>query len=202
MFKKLIGTFLIALFCATASGQQWQEGVHYKVLQQKANRNAGVVEIFSYWCPACFAFESMVKPIKEGLPEGIKFSKAHLDTMGFASQEVQEAATKMMLAAKALKQEEAFNEALFNTIHVKRDRPSSVDDLKEIASTAGLPLDRLDKMMNSFGLRSGFKQNKQRIQGFSSVPTIIVNDKYQVTFTRDITPDQIVELIIWLSAQA
>lgn len=201
MFKKWLVSLALVLFSAMAGAQQWQEDVHYKVVKPKANAQAGVVEIFSYWCPACYNFEGLVATIKEKLPADVKFSKAHLDTTRFNTPEIQEAATRAMLVARAKRKEEAFNKLLFEEIHVNNNRIASADEMATLIEKAGVSKADYNKMYKSFGLNSGFKRNKKQIAGFSRVPTLLVNDKYQVIFTRDMTPDNIVELVVWLSEQ-
>lgn len=201
MLKKwLIGVALV-LLSAITSAQQWQEDVHFKVIKPKAKPQEGVVEIFSYWCPACYNFEGLVATIKGKLPADVKFSKAHLDTTRFNTPEIQEAATRAMLIARAKGLEEAFNKLLFEEIHVNKNRIASAEEIVTLAQSAGINKADFDKMGKSFGLRSGFNRNKKQIAGFSRVPTLLVNDKFQVIFTRDMTPDNIVELVVWLSSR-
>ena len=60
-------------------------------------------------------------------------------------------------------------------------------------------------MVSSFGVNSRLKMNNKFVQKYrrhvKSVPTFIVNGKYQATFTRDMGRDDIVDLIVWLSEQ-
>ncbi|MFT7418005.1 MAG: thiol:disulfide interchange protein DsbA, partial [Glaciecola sp.] len=39
-------------------------------------------------------------------------------------------------------------------------------------------------------------------ENLTGVPNFIVNGKYQATFSRDMTPDDIVNLIVWLTKQS
>jgi thiol:disulfide interchange protein DsbA len=58
-------------------------------------------------------------------------------------------------------------------------------------------------MISSFGVDSMLKMNNKSIQQYrkhvSSVPNFIVNGKYQATFTRDMQPDDMTDLIVFLS---
>ena len=65
----------------------------------------------------------------------------------------------------------------------------------------GADITKLENMMTSFGIRSQIAMNDKMARSVRSVPTIIVNGKYQATFTRDMTPAQSVELISWLVKQ-
>ncbi|MGY0564530.1 MAG: thiol:disulfide interchange protein DsbA/DsbL, partial [Paraglaciecola chathamensis] len=62
-----------------------------------------------------------------------------------------------------------------------------------------------DKLVSSFGVNSMLKKNNKLVQEYRNhlrgVPNFIVNGKYQAKFTRDMTNDDIVNLIVWLSKQ-
>ncbi|MFQ3192609.1 MAG: thiol:disulfide interchange protein DsbA [Paraglaciecola sp.] len=192
-------TFFISL---TASAQsKWQEGTHYKVISEQASVRPKVQEIFSFWCPACNAFETIVPQIKRALPADIPFQKVHVNFNGSTSKDTQNDATAVMLAAKALRTDALFNKALFNAIHQKRTRISSKADILDVYATTGADMAQLEKMMSSFGIRSQVAKNDKIAKGVRSVPTIIINEKYQAIFTRDMTPAQSVELIGWLVKQ-
>jgi thiol:disulfide interchange protein DsbA len=192
-------TFFISL---TASAQsKWQEGTHYKVISEQASVRPKVQEIFSFWCPACNAFETIVPQIKRALPADIPFQKVHVNFNGSTSKDTQNDATAVMLAAKALKTDALFNKAFFNAIHQKRTRITSKADILDVYATTGADIAQLEKMMSSFGIRSQVAKNDKIARGVRSVPTIIINEKYQAIFTRDMTPDQSVELISWLVKQ-
>ncbi len=44
-------------------------------MNEKAPSKPALKEFFSFWCPACYSFEPLVKKIKEGLGEDVKFTK-------------------------------------------------------------------------------------------------------------------------------
>ncbi|MFT5841140.1 MAG: thiol:disulfide interchange protein DsbA, partial [Flavobacteriales bacterium] len=94
-----------------------------------------------------------------------------------------------------------FNKALFNTIHQKRTRVASKADILAVYAGTGADAAKLEKMMTSFGIRSQVAKNDKIARTVRSVPTIIINEKYQAIFTRDMTPEQSVELISWLIKQ-
>ncbi|MFT6992956.1 MAG: thiol:disulfide interchange protein DsbA [Paraglaciecola sp.] len=180
---------------------KWQENTHYKVIAEKASAKPKVQEIFSYWCPACNAFETIVPQIKNALPAGIPFEKIHVNFNGSTTKQTQNDATTVMLAAKALKKDVQFNKALFNAIHQQRTPITSKSDILAVYARTGADVAKLEKMMTSFGIRSQVAKNDRIARTVRSVPTIIINEKYQATFTRDMTPAQSVELISWLVKQ-
>ena len=180
---------------------KWQEDTHYKVIAEQASSSPQVREVFSYWCPACNAFETLVPQIKQGLPANVPFRKVHVNFNGSTNKATQDAATAAMLAAKALKVSENFNKTLFTAIHQQRKKLSSKADILAIYAEAGGDTAKLEKMMNSFGIRSQIAQNDKLTTGVRSVPTVIVNDKFQPIFTRIMKPEEYIELINWLLKQ-
>jgi thiol:disulfide interchange protein DsbA len=142
-----------------------------------------------------------VPQIKRALPADIPFQKVHVNFNGSTSKDTQNDATALMLAAKALKTDVLFNKALFNAIHQKRTKITNKADILAVYESTGADKEPLEKMMTSFGIRSQVAKNDKIAKGVRSVPTIIINEKYQAIFTRDMTPEQSVELISWLVKQ-
>jgi thiol:disulfide interchange protein DsbA len=201
MRKSFLMVFLFLTSYHSLAQVKWQENTHYKVIAETASARPKVQEVFSYWCPACNAFESIVPQIKKALPAEVPFEKIHVNFNGSTTKQTQNDATAVMLAAKALKTDVQFNKALFNTIHQQRKPITSKSDILAVYATTGGDVAQLEKMLTSFGIRSQVAKNDKIARGVRSVPTIIINEKYQAIFTRDMTPDQSVELISWLVKQ-
>lgn len=192
---------LLVLPFLTQAQTTWEEGVHYEVFSQKVSTTKNVREVFSFWCPHCFTFEPIAAQLKQKLPENVKFTKAHVNFLGGASTDTQNAATSAMLSAKAMGKSELFNQALFTAIHTNGKNISSMEDILGVFSAAGGDAAKLEKLTKSFGIRSKIKRNNALIRGIPSVPAFIVNDKYKAIFTRDMTPDNFVALVNWLTTQ-
>ncbi|WP_218311670.1 thiol:disulfide interchange protein DsbA/DsbL [Alteromonas antoniana] len=208
--KKFALFILMALMlplqaCAQEQGARWKEGTHYIVLDEPATAKPEIKEFFSYWCPHCYRFEPLVKQMKEKAGDDVKLTKVHANFMRFASTEVQDEATRAMMIARAIKQEDAMNAAIFNYIHEQRASVTGLKDLRNIFIVNGVDAAEFDKLANSFGVNSMLQKNNKQIEQYreylSGVPSFIVNGKYQPTFTSDMTMDDIVDLIVWLSAK-
>ena len=198
----LVSVFLMLPIQACAQ-ERWQEGTHFTVIAEKATDKKEVLEFFSFWCPHCFNFEPIVKTIKTKLADDAEFKKVHVNFMGFTSAAIQDDATKAMMIGRELKRSNELNEAIFKYIHVSRSSVTGIKDLKNIFAVNGVDPDNFDKMVSSFGVNSRLKMNNKFVQKYrrhvKSVPTFIVNGKYQATFTRDMGRDDIVDLIVYLS---
>jgi protein dithiol oxidoreductase (disulfide-forming) len=200
---KFITSLIFTLFVSlnVLAQTPWVEGTHYKVMAESASNQAQVKEVFSFWCPHCYKFESIATQVKQSLPDDVSFKKVHVNFLGSASTEAQNDATKALLAARAMDDEVRFNRALFDAIHKDRKAISGMDDILAVYSTAGGDSGKMQKLSESFGIKGQITKNDNEAKGVRTVPTFIVNEKYQAIFTREMTPDQFVELIVWLSSQ-
>ncbi len=208
--KKFAVLFVMAMLlpltaCAQEGTAKWKEGTHYTVLDEEATKKPVITEYFSFWCPHCFQFEPIVKQIKEKKGENTKFEKVHVNFMRFTGPDVQDAATHAMLIARAMKQEDAMNTAIFNYIHKQRATITSLKDLRNIFVVNGVDGAEFDKLATSFGVNNMIRKNQQLIDKnrnyLSGVPSFVINGKYQPTFTAEMTFDDIADLIVWLSEQ-
>jgi len=199
----LLLSLTLLLPMQACSQEKWREGSHYVVIAEQATEKKEVLEFFSFWCPHCFSVEPLVKNIKSKLAEDVEFKKVHVNFMGFTSKAIQDNATKAMMVAKELKKGDELNLAIFRYIHVSRSSITGLKDLKNIFVVNGVEPEEFDKMISSFGVNSRLKMNNKSIQKYrkyvSSVPNFIVNGKYQAKFTNDMSQDEMVDLIVFLS---
>lgn len=207
--KKLVIALVLSfttVLSACAQVELWQEGTHYEVIADKASAKPNLTEYFSFWCPACNAYEPLVAEFKKNLPEGVKFKKVHVNFMPQATPDVQELATRAMLIGRAMKEEEKYNGAIFNYIHKQRGKISNFNDLRNIFIVNGADEKQFDKLASSFGMQNLENRNRKAIEDYrehlNSVPTFIVNGKYKVKFTRDMQPKDMIDLINWLTQQS
>ncbi len=206
--KKLVSILLIAILLPlqASAADLWEEGKHYTVISDKATAKPEVKEFFSFWCPACYRFEPIVKNIKASIGEDVKFTKVHVNFMGMAGPEVQEAATKAKLIARVMKKETELNGAIFNYIHQQRSTVTGLNDLRSIFIINGVDPVEFDKHAKSFAVKSLHNKNNKEITKFrehlNGVPNFIVNGKYQAKFATDMSADDIANLIVWLTKQS
>jgi len=203
--KKLLGILLLSCMSVmTVQAQElWQEGTHYDVIAEEASQEKNITEFFSFWCPHCYHFEPIVEQIKKKIPAEVKFEKVHVNFMRSAGPEVQDAATKAMFVGKVLKREQETIMAIFTHIHKDRKLIANEADLKNVLMKAGITPEEFDKAYKSFAVNGQFKKNNKVFNQFrkfvNGVPNFIVNGKYQATFVRGMSPDDMADLIVWLS---
>lgn len=206
--KKIALFFVMAILLplqACAADAKWEEGKHYRVLDEAATEQPQILEFFSFWCPHCYQFEPLVDEIKSKISDNTEFKKIHVNFMGFTEQSIQDDATRAMMVARAVKQEDALNAAIFDYIHKQRASVTGIKDLRNIFVVNGVDNAEFDKLSNSFGVNNMMKRNNKVLEDYRQyvrgVPNFIVNGRYQAQFTSDMSEDDIVELIVWLSKQ-
>ena len=91
--KTLFGGFIaLTLFAATAVAAQdskFEEGKHYTVISEQTTNKPELREYFSYYCPACRAYEPYLNEFEKVLPKGVKLEKTHVDFMQQTAPEIQ-----------------------------------------------------------------------------------------------------------------
>jgi thiol:disulfide interchange protein DsbA len=185
--------------------QKWKEGVHYTIYNDEATTERKVQEYFSFWCPACYGFEPIVDMIKSGLDDDVAFEKVHVYFMPFTTPEIQNEASRAMVIATSLGQSDKFNAAIFDHIHKQRKSIEGLGDLRALFVANGMSGDDFDAAASGSEVEALLQQNNDQIEQnrelVTGVPTFLVNGKYKPMFNRDMTVDDIVELVKWLSMQ-
>ncbi|PCJ57409.1 MAG: disulfide bond formation protein DsbA [Planctomycetota bacterium] len=189
--KKVQQLFMVLLmpllaFSISANAEQYTEGKQYTKISETASRNAEVREYFSFYCPACFRFEPLMKTVKNNLTDDVKFERNHVDFLRAASPKIQGMLSKAIVVAEQLGMEKKLVAAIFNYIHVQRAVITSEKDIRNIFVLNGADGDKFDKLMKSFSVNSKAKAMKKsqdimsKSGALKSVPTIIVNGKYRI----------------------
>lgn len=200
--------WLIAMLAAliplqACSQEMYKEGKHYEVISDEATASPEILEFFSFWCNHCYNFEPIVASLKKKAEGKASFKKVHVNFMGFASPDLQNTLSRAMLIGRHKDQEVAINGAIFRYLHKTRARITNENDVRNLLMAAGIDGTEYDKLSKSFGINSMLRKNNEIIDKYrgsmNSVPTFIVNGKYKATFTRDLKPDQMTDLLMWLT---
>jgi thiol:disulfide interchange protein DsbA len=205
--KKILSLLLLPLlFSLQACAQeQWQEGEHYVIVGNNVTEKPEILEFFSYWCPHCYQFEPLVAQIKQKLDKDVSFTKVQVNFMGFTGPNVQNDATRALMVARALDKEEQLSTAIFKYIHVNHSIITGLRDLKNLFIVNGVEAEEFDKLAASFAVNSMFNNNNKNIEKYrkylNGVPNFIINGKYQAKFSRGMSENDMVDLIVWLSKQ-
>ncbi len=175
-------TAACALISSTLLGAQYEEGVHYQVLDPQAPLSTSgegieVSEYFSYGCGHCFQFDPVLNAWLDKQPEDVNFDRTPAvwnDYYGNLAQ--------TYYTLKAMDLLESLHVAVFEAIHIQRKNLSKPGVMADFLEEAGVDPESFAKVFNSFGVRMSLQQAdaRGRVYRASGVPTLIVNGKYRI----------------------
>ena len=172
----------LVLWSGSSLGAQYEEGVHYQVLDPQAPLSTSgdgieVSEYFSYGCGHCFQFDPVLTAWLETLPEDVVFDRTPAiwnDYYGNLAQ--------TYYTLKAMDLLESLHLPVFEAIHIKRKNLSKPGIMADFLESSGVEPETFAKVFNSFGVRMSLQQAEARGRAYraSGVPTLIVNGKYRI----------------------
>ena len=173
---------LAAALTGTARAEEYAEGEHYDVITPAiASRHPDKIEVtefFSYSCGHCYNFEPLVSKWKETLGEDVVVVPSPV-----IWNKPMELLAKAYYAAEVLDVTELMHLALFQAIHVDRQRLTSAGAIAEVFEDAGVAEEDFLKAFNSFGVSSMARQADARARAarITGTPEVMVAGKYRIT---------------------
>lgn len=158
-------------------------GTHYKIDFPESNvKNPVVMEFFSFGCPHCFNAEGQVSRWLTTKPDNIKFIKI---PVSFGRPQWTLFA-RAYYTAKALNIADKMVKPFFELIHVKKQPPTTIADLKAFFVSLGIPAEDFDKQVKSFYVENAIRQADQLARKFkvAGVPDFLINEKYRLVGTE------------------
>lgn len=180
--SKWVAATLLSLVSLTALAQDWVAGQHYRVIANPvptADANKiEVVEAFGYWCPHCNAFEPMLAPWAEQLPDDVTF-----ENMPVVFSRSHELLARAYYVADVLGVKDKVHQAIYDALHLQRARLRDAEQIADLFADYGVDRDKVLKEMNGFSVGMKLKMGASRVKGYEvqGVPSLIVNGKYIVS---------------------
>jgi len=208
---------LAALLPAAAGAATFTEGTHYVrvIPPQQTSVPAGkveVMEVFSYGCPACNAFQPVVEQMRQHLPPNAQmvFLPASFNNTSEDWPMLQRAYFAAQLLGVADKTHQPMYDAVWktgelatvdqSTHRLKDPQPSIEAAARFYQRVAGVPVQQFLAMANSFGVDSKIRAADAQILAMhvESTPTLIVNGKYRVIRESVTTNQELIDLVRYL----
>jgi thiol:disulfide interchange protein DsbA len=205
---------------ARAAPPQWVEGTHYDVLDQTQPTTvpAGkveVLEVFSYACPACNAFQPIVKQLERSLPRNAQM--AFLPA-SFIPTEDWPMFQRAYFAAQSLGIAKRTHQAIYDavwktgelatvdrqTARIKRPAPSIEDAANYYARLTGVSAQTFLAAARSFGVETRMRAADDQITAMQvqGTPTLILAGKYRVNLQSLHSIGEVIPLVNFLVAKA
>lgn len=180
------------LYTKAANAQSFEEGVHYTEFDLPRTEKPIITEVYSVFCPGCYAFEANYQIIKNAVPENVKFERHHSWGMVGTNAEAMNGIAKLN-AISEIYGDELSNRVMwdvFTMIHERRKKPD-VQDLHRILAKHNevVPKD-LHDVYDSFQVRSMIAKSKKQLNEWRSegvtkgTPTWIVNGRYRINISE------------------
>ena len=200
-----------------ADAPKWVEGRHYTVLRPAVPSSAPagkieVTEVFSYGCPACFQFQSMMDKIKAGLPANAQLAYVHAS---WNSSESWPLFQRAFITAQALGIADKSHGAMFTAIwgpdgplavvdtqnqRLKSRQPTIEDVARFYAARGGVTAEQFVQAAKSFSVETRMKQSDALVKAFlvEGTPTLVVAGKYRVNNSMLSGANDFVDLVRFL----
>jgi protein dithiol oxidoreductase (disulfide-forming) len=139
-----------------------------------AQKKIEVIEFFSYSCPHCFAFESVLAPWVKQLPADVHFRALPYAFFGSPAHQ------RMFYALEEMGQREALHSKLFNAIHVQKKTLNSDEEVTAFVLSQGVDADKYAQSLKSFGVNTKLARGKQMANDYKidSVPTLAIHGRF------------------------
>ena len=221
MRKHTIFVALLALLATpiTASAaQEWVAGKNYYPVEpvQHTNVAAGkveVLEVFSYGCPACNAFNPVIQQLRRALPPNAQMNYL---PAAFNKVEDWEMFQRAFLTAQILGAVDKTHDAIYDAVwkpdgplatmngdKLRSPLPTIEDAARVYNRLAGVPVDKFVATAKSFTVQVRMKAADEQVIAYhvDRTPTIIVNGKYRITTESAGGPNQVIDLVKYLVAK-
>ena len=197
--------FLLSLlFGCLLSAQAWalDEGIDFTILPNPQPTETGdkieVLEVFMYSCPHCFHLEPTLEKWRETQPANVAFRR--MPAVFSTKPDLQ---AQAFYAAELLGAQEKFTLAMFDAIHVKKQKISDENVVVTIAEGAGIDGAEFRKALNSFDVNMKVNRARNVTKNYSidGVPAVVVNGKYRTSPSQTGSREGLVKVIDQLIAR-
>ena len=218
-FTVLLLAVAIVPLSLDARAATFTEGVEYsRITPPQQTTVAGgkveVLEVFSYACPACNAFQPVMEKLRAALPANAQL--AFLPA-AFNPSEDWPMFQRAFFAAQALGIAERTHQAMYDAVwktgelavivpggnRLKEPLPSIADAAHFYARVAGVNAQQFLAMASSFGIDSKIRAADAQILAMhvDSTPTLVVNGKWHVNRESLRNNEELIELVKFLVAK-
>ncbi len=169
------------LYCTGVTQGEFLQGEHYRVLENVERRRAGepieVREFFSYGCIHCKNFDPMLEEWLAEAPEGVTFTRTPI-----AFSPIWSLLAQTYLTFEHLDILDENHTRLFRQIHDRQAQFLSADQIADFVDGHGVTREEFLRAFNSPSVRRALREADavQRNAQISSVPTLMVADKYVI----------------------
>lgn len=182
VFKTTLLLALLVSMPAMAQSPAYEEGTHYVRLEPAQPtshpKQVEVLEVFSYSCHACYAFDPILHDWLQDKPDAVAFAR-----MPAVFGPAWEVTARAYYTLKALGKQDALHSVFFEALFEENKQFQNQQDLAAFFATHGVDPEAYLAASESFGVEARMRRSKSVVPayGVTGTPTIIVDGKYRVT---------------------
>lgn len=157
-----------------------------------------VVEVFWYGCPHCFRFQPYIQRWLLTKPDYVDYIR--LPAILNESWAIH---ARAYYTAEALGVLEKTHEALFDAIHVKKQRLDTEDALADFYAQYGVDKKQFKSTFESFAVTTKVNRARELTQryGIDGTPTMVINGKYRTGPGMTGGYDTLIDVVNYLAEQ-
>lgn len=199
--KKVLAFLFVAVMISTACGQtekkqelKFKEGEHYEVVNETRSEEPMVTEYFSHYCGHCFQFERFVDTVKAQV--NADFVKSHVSYIPKNDSVVAMSMVKAFVIMQELDIEKTVSPQMFAAVHLGEERIDTEEKIKSIFLLNDITSEQYDELYNSQEVYDKAKAMSEiwLERRITTVPTLVVNDKYKINMGSVQSIDELIEL--------
>jgi thiol:disulfide interchange protein DsbA len=212
----LLGVLALMLAPVSQAAQTWLQGTHYDLITpaQRTSVPAGkveVMEVFSYGCPGCNAFQPVMDELQKTLPPNARMTFL---PASFSPQEDWPMLQRAYFTAKALGIAERTHQAIFDAVwktgematfdpathRPKSTLPSIEDAAKCYQRLTGIKAETFLTTAKSFSIDLRMHAADAQINAMQvpGTPCIVVNGKYRVNMGALNSANDVISVVRYL----
>ena len=204
MIKRWLAGLAVSMLIAGSAAAQtsFAEGTDYQLVTPAVKTSQPdkvvVTEIFWYGCPHCFRFEPFVERWSAGLPDSVVFEQVPSSLNPRWTEHARSYYAFKMMGAL-----EQTHKALFDAIHLERQRLDSLDSIAGFATGLGLDEKLFRDNYYSFPVETQIRKDmqKEKRYGHRGVPAVIINGKYLVLGSVAGSNERMIQIMNFLVAR-
>ena len=174
----------VLLFINQVFGEEYEEGMHYKVLpipvQLLKTEGINVVEIFHYRCGYCFRFQPELNKWRETLPEYVNFGRF---PAAYRGDKLLFSLSKAYYTAKKLGKLNDLHGRLFDATLFRKPKIKSEESIAAVFGEADVTREEFNNIFYSDEINEMAEKsvNLLEILAISGTPRMVVNGKYLIS---------------------
>ena len=196
--KALLVFSILFIFNSMACAETYEEGKHYKRIDQPKTIDSDKVEVlefFWYGCPHCYSFEPYVNKWKQNKPQNVEFVRVPA-----TFQPLWVLHARAYYALQMLDAGEKTHLKFFSEIHNKKNYMKTIDALTVFVQEHGVERSEFIDAMNSFTVETQVRKATKLVTDYklNGVPAVAVNGRYLVSASMAGSYDNMIKIMSYL----